>query len=260
MRLSAGTLLAAGLWPGAFAADDKESGDFHFLAVNDMHYGSEKCAPWFVRVLASMKGHKEKPELFLLGGDQADTGKLEQLGPTRDFCKELGLPYYTVVGNHDYPNDSERKNYDDVYPDRINYHFTHRGWQFIALDTSDGVRYNKIAVQKHTFTWLDEMLPKLDKKKPTVLFTHFPLGPGVSSRPTNADVLLERFKPFNLQAIFCGHYHAFTEGKVGSAIATTNRCCSFVRGNHDKSSEKGYFLCHARDGKLTRTFVEVKPV
>src|SRR5262249_55410346 len=115
----------------------------------------------------------------------------------------------------------------------------------------------KVDVQPHTLQWLDDTLSKLNKKKPTVVFTHFPLGPLVIYRPGNADKVLERFKEFNLQAVFNGHFHAFTERKVGQTVLTTNRCCSFSRNNHDGSKEKGYFVCHAKDGKIERTFVEV---
>jgi len=31
------------------------------------------------------------------------------------------------------------------------------------------------------------------------------------------------------------------------------------RQNHDGSKEKGYFLCHARDGKIERKFVQLNP-
>ena len=77
-------------------------------------------------------------------------------------------------------------------------------------------------------------------------------------RLANADAILERLKPFNLQAAFNGHYHAFTETKAGETIVTTNRCCSFARNNHDGSKEKGYFLVEAKEGRLKRQFVEVK--
>ena len=65
-------------------------------------------------------------------------------------------------------------------------------------------------------------------------------------------------KPFNLAAAFNGHYHAFTEKKIGESIVTTNRCCSHAKNNHDGTKEKGYFLVDAKDGKLNRQFVEVK--
>jgi hypothetical protein len=60
-----------------------------------------------------------------------------------------------------------------------------------------------------------------------------------------------------LQAVLNGHFHAFTERPYGKTMITTNRCCAISRENHDKTKEKGYFLCQAREGKITRTFVEV---
>jgi hypothetical protein len=71
--------------------------------------------------------------------------------------------------------------------------------------------------------------------------------------------VLDRFKGHNLRAVFNGHYHALTERTVGEVVLTTNRCCAISRGNHDGSTEKGYFLCHAKGGKVGHTFVEVKP-
>src|SRR5207249_4550455 len=141
--------------------------------------------------------------------------------------------------NHDYRTQEDRKADEDLFPKRINYRFEHAGWQFLGLDTTDGQRGQGTSVQPHTLTWLDETLPKLDKKRPTILFTHFPLGPWVITRPENAEQLLERFKEYNLQAVFCGHFHAFTERHWGKVTLTTNRCCSFSRKNHDGSKEKG---------------------
>ncbi len=91
------------------------------------------------------------------------------------------------------------------------------------------------------------------------MFTHLPLGPWVIYRLTDADDVLARFKEFNLQAVFNGHFHAFTERRLGRTVLTTNHCCSFSRENHISPREKGYFLCRARAGKVERTFVQVKP-
>lgn len=46
---------------------------------------------------------------------------------------------------------------------------------------------------------------------------------------------------------------------VCPAADVTNRCCSFTVRNHDRTQpEKGYFLCHAKDGKVRREFVAVE--
>jgi 3',5'-cyclic AMP phosphodiesterase CpdA len=259
LRLSAGTLLTAGLWPGALRAEGKGiSGNFRFVVVNDVHYLNERCGRWFEGVLRQMKGHAEKIEFCLLAGDLTEHGKREQMAPMRDLLPVLGKPVHVVIGNHDYRTQDDRQAYDKFFPRCSNYHFEHSGWQFLGLDTTEGQRVHGTNVPSDTLSWLDETLPKLDKQRPTVVFTHFPLGPLVITRPGNAAQLLARFKEYNLQAVFSGHYHALTERHMGKVTLTTDRCCSFTRQNHDGSKEKGYFLCHAQDGTIQRTFIEVK--
>ena len=128
----------------------------------------------------------------------------------------------------------------------------------MGLDTSEGKKYEKTSIQPETFRWLEEHVSKLNRKLPTILFTHFPMGPDTTYRPTNADDLLERFRDFNLVAVFNGHFHGFTERTVRNTVFTTNKCCSISRGNHDKTLEKGYFLCRAKEGRIEREFIEVK--
>jgi hypothetical protein len=69
--------------------------------------------------------------------------------------------------------------------------------------------------------------------------------------------LLNRFKAYNLRAVFNGHFHSFTERDKGDYIITTNKCCSFRRNNHDGTPEKGFFVCKAKSGRIVREFIEV---
>jgi len=260
-RLGAGTLLSLGIWPGSLrAGDSPEVGDFRFLAINDLHYMTPECGVWLEKLMHQMKSHAGM-EFCLVAGDLTDVGKPEHHAVVREILTTLGMPVHVVVGNHDYMKDggaTTRAGYDKAFRKQINYYFEHRGWQFIGLDTSEGLNFENTRIHPHTFRWVDETLFHLGKKRPTVIFTHFPLGPAVKYRPLNADGLLEPFKPFNLQAVFSGHYHGFTERNWNNAIATTNRCCALKRGNHDGTKEKGYFVCSAHNGRISREFVEFK--
>lgn len=258
IHTSLSSLLAAGLWPGALSAGDPDTGSFQFVAVNDLHYLNEKCGPWFQRMVKSFQTQPDKTDFVLISGDFAEHGTSQQHGAMQDILKTLAVPYYAVVGNHDYQSPTDRKAYEQLHPGRLNYHFDHQGWQFIGLDTSEGMKSQNVKAPQSTFDWLDSNLPKLDKKKPTIIFTHFPLGFGVPFLLKNANDILKRFLPYNLQAVYSGHFHGFTETKSGDVVMTTNKCCSFARGNHDKTPEKGFFVCSARDGKVTRRFVEMK--
>jgi len=258
LRLGAGSLLALGLWPGSLRAAEKgQSGDFSFLVVNDIHYVDGHCGDWLQGVLCKMRNHPEHPDFCVIAGDLAENGTAAQFTAVRDLFKTLGIPVFCVPGNHDYVTFTERKPYEQIFPNSLNYQFEHKGWQFVALDTTQGQTAFPTQIQAPTLGWVDDTLPGLDKTRPTVILTHFPLGPGVVVRPTNADLLLDRFRDYNLQAAFSGHWHGFTEGHIREATLTTNKCCSFRSHNHDGTIEKGYFLCRAKDGMVSRVFVQV---
>ncbi len=259
IRHSAGAALALGLWPGcATNKDNGRGGEFTFIAINDTHYCSPQCPQFFERVTASIKAHSTTPEFCLVIGDLAQDGKQSELGPMRDLLRGFGMPSHVVIGNHDYISQTDRSVWDQLFPNSLNYHFRHRGWQVMGLDSSEGIKYANTSIQPETFRWVDSHLHKLDQKQPTILFTHFPMGPGMRYRPKNADDLLERFEDFNIVAVFNGHFHSATEHKVRETVFTTNKCCSIARGNHDGTKEKGYFLCRAKEGRIEREFIEVK--
>jgi len=258
LQLSAGTLLTLGLWPGALRAEGTgNAGNFRFAVVNDIHQMSEdRCAVWLERITAKIKAGA-KPEFLLLAGDASDHGQATEFMAVKEALALLGVPTYTVIGNHDYLKQTDRADYEKVFPDRLNYLFEHRGWNFLGLDSTDGLKASRTNIQEATLQWLDDRLPKLDKKAPLVVFTHFPLGETVSNRPLNAGAVLERLRDHNLRFVFSGHFHAATERQAGEVTLVTNRCCSITRPNHEKAKEKGFFLCEARDGKVSRDFVEV---
>lgn len=254
-RIAAGTLLALGQWPGTLRADNEQpSKRFRFIVVNDTHYMSDECGVYLGGVVRKMKS--QSPEFCLHCGDLTEKGEPAHMGAVHELFQGLGVPFYPVIGNHDYLTQSDRAAYMDRFPQRLNYVVRHGGWQFLGLDTSEGLKYEKTMVAPATLRWLDESLPQMNPRSPTVIFTHFPMGADVTYRPFNAEDVLYRFRDFNLQAVFCGHYHGFTERTSGQAILTTNRCCALKRNNHDGTKAKGYFVCEASRGKLSRTFIE----
>jgi len=256
-KISAGLLLSLGLWPGAqnLKANIGEDKPFKFIVINDIHCMSPECEKWLKMVVQQMRKIKGV-EFCLIAGDLTEKAETKYLGAVKEIFSGLGCPVYVQIGNHDHITPNSRRTYEFVFPHRINYWFEHRGWQFIGLDTTEGQKWEKTFIQPETFRWVDKNLKKLNKLKPTVIFTHFPLGAKVHYRPLNADDLLERFKEFNLRAVFSGHWHGFTETIQDNVVFTTNKCCALRRGNHDKTTEKGYFVVTIKDGKIIREFVQ----
>jgi len=257
LRLVSTPIVAFGLGRIVRAADKAQG--FTFIAVNDLHYFDDECAPFFRNVVAQMRASAPEAAFCLIAGDVADGGEAAQLVALRDIFRGLEMPLHPVPGNHDFRFDNDRKDYDAIFPDKLNYVFRHNGWQFIGLDTTQGTDFDETLVAASTLAWLDATLPTLDASTPTVAFTHFPLGEGVTYRPRNAGVVLEKLRTLNLRAAYSGHWHGLNEQRVGDAEVVTNRCCARIRGNRDGSPLKGWWVCHAApDGRLTRRFAALE--
>ena len=252
-------LLAVGAWPGALAsakAESKAGGTgLRFVVLNDFHHDDEQCDPW-MRALFAQVAQTERAAFCFGLGDLANAGKRESLLSMRTHAKRLGMPFYVTPGNHDLDESPIDGYFSEVFPDRLNYTFTQGGWQFVVVDTSDGNKWKDVVISEQTLAWLDQTLPTLDPTLPTVVGTHFPLAAAVRMCPLNAENLLARFVGFNLRATFSGHFHGQTEHAQGRMTMTTNVCVARVRGNHDGTEFKGYWVCDARpDGTLSREFV-----
>ena len=232
---------------------------FRFLVVNDIHHVSPECTPFMETLVLHMQ--EQGPVDFCLNvGDLADLGARESLVAVRDIFAALGAPVYPVPGNHDCDVGENTDLYSEIFPDRLNYSFAHRGWQFIGLDSTDGNKWNETRVGDAALSFLDTAARDLDRKAPTVLFTHFPMATDVRWASLSGADVLSRLDDLNLRCAFSGHFHARTERTHGRAAVLTNTCCSRVRGPHDDTTAEGYLVCTAHpDGRLDRVFIPYKP-
>ncbi len=251
------SLLAGGHWPGCLGAEGGTAAGetFRFHILNDLHHAAPECDPWFARVVARLREDGDH-EFALLLGDLTDTAKPGSFAAVKEAFSRIHRPFHVQIGNHDQLAGGDAGAYEAAFPDRRNYAFEHRGWQFVGIDSTQGTDSSDTKVSERTLAWLDGNVGRLDRRRPVVLFTHFPLGKGARMAPLNADDVLGRFLGLNLRGVFGGHYHAQTETAFHGTPVVTGRCCARVRGNHDGSKEKGWWSVTAADGRLTRTFVE----
>jgi hypothetical protein len=252
LRLTSAALFLA---PWTAAADETS---FEFIAINDTHYIDGECRPFQANVVRQMRTDAPKAAFACHAGDISDRGTADALGTMRDLYGEEGLPVHPVPGNHDFITNADRTGYDEAFPGKLNYAFVHAGWQFIALDTTQGTDFADTKISADTLAWLDEHTSKLDLKLPTFAFTHFPLGEGVEMRPLNAAAVIDRLLKFNLKWVHSGHWHGESQNPAGPASLTTSRCCARLRTNRDGSPLKGWHVYRASAvGALSRRFVSL---
>ena len=202
-----------------------------------------------------MRESAPNAEFVLVCGDLTSECTPKEFGGIRDVFPHLKLPVHVMPGNHDITSKGDLGVFDKFFPGARNHAFEHRGWQVFCLNSVESRGFQGTNVPKETLEWAAAEAKKFDPKKPTLLATHFPMGLGLARRPKNADALLAPFKHFDVRHIFNGHWHGYTETIWHDAPVTTDRCCSRYRGNHDGSLQRGWFVCQARQGRITRRFV-----
>jgi 3',5'-cyclic AMP phosphodiesterase CpdA len=220
---------------------------FRFVSLNDLHFRDAECERWLSQVVDRIAA--VDPALCLLGGDLVDRGAKEDLQAVSALFSRLGVPVRAVPGNHDYGPAGEAEPWDEVFPGSRSYAFEHESWQFLGLDTTCGPEWDGTEVQPEAISFLRGTVPQLDPRRPTVVFTHFPLAPGVPMTPFNAHRVRALLQELDLQAVLSGHYHAVTEHRIDGAIYSTSRCCSLQAANHDGDPDKGFLVFETNDGK-----------
>jgi 3',5'-cyclic AMP phosphodiesterase CpdA len=243
---------------------------FRFAVLNDLHYTDAEDRPWLEGIVQQINvtgaGGGQPIEICLILGDLGEHGTDEELAAAAEILMKLDMPWYVVPGNHDGPAGREMNHptggletYDKYFPDRRNYIVEHRGWQFVGLDTTDGSGWQHVNAQPRTLNFAKEAAARLDKNRPTVIFTHFPIGTGVPYAISNGPELLALFNGHNIPIIFSGHYHGQTTVIQNGIELVTNRCCSMRREIHDTQLSRGYFLCQTTpEGKVNREFIEFR--
>lgn len=76
-------------------------GAIRIAAAGDVHASEERRAE-LAEAFAGLLGHAD---LVLLAGDLTTYGEPEQAAVLADACRELDLPVYAVLGNHDWHGD-----------------------------------------------------------------------------------------------------------------------------------------------------------
>lgn len=242
-------------------ANQQFSGPVKFLSLGDMHLTNQTSVTYPRKVIKAM--NNEGGDLVLACGDLGSKPTRPELELARDVLDELKVPYYPVLGNHDglFSGEKEETLFREVFSlKENNYHFAHKGIQFIGIDHGCGRGYRDNSVRPAVMEWLKKILATIPDDQPIIFFSHYPFAKGVKYRTKNADDVQALFKNKKLLAMISGHFHGNTERRENGILMTTTACSSGTRGNHDGTKLKGYrVFCVDKGMNITTEFKEVKP-
>jgi 3',5'-cyclic AMP phosphodiesterase CpdA len=236
---------------------DYPPGDFYLLIVSDTHISNDESKLERLGELAGRINHGIIPGITMVinTGDVISSiykkydEKISDLQCSRlsqavNAFDELKVPYYWVMGNHDYKIDSDRDSdtpfekseilmIESIWKELTGfdpyYAVFYRGWKFIFLNSMRG-RFLRRNFDDDQLDWLKT---ELEEQIPVLLFFHHPLetdnfrlwrfNSGLISPETEAEfyqILADHQQ--EIKGLFFGHGHHFMADNLFGKIPVFN--------------------------------------
>lgn len=232
-------------------------GTVRFAALGDLHIRAARDVGILGRAVNEINNDKTIDFAVVLG-DLTAGGTLAEMNLVYQALGRLEKPYYVIPGEHDInPATADGYEFYTRTFGRTQWKHVVDGWVFIGLDTCNG-NADDVTVPADRLEWLQGQLNHTDKKKPIVLLTHHPFGPGTKAhRVANADEVLDLFRDHQLRVVASGHYHGNQVEERDGIVFTTTASCSRAVENDDGTKEKGYRVFTLTGDNVEHEFVAI---
>lgn len=213
--------------------------EFSFIFMTDIHLQPERGAVQAFKK-AIDTANTINADFVMTGGDlvydvlRGNYNRSESLfNLYKSTIKELKIPIYHCIGNHELFGIYPESNIDSLHPDYkygmferhlgdTYYSFDHKGWHFIVLNSIDERDHRYIGIiNDPQMDWLKNDLAQIDKNTPISVTLHIPLvctynqvypKGEINELPNelwvyNRKEVLNLFREYNLKLVLQGHMH-----------------------------------------------------
>jgi 3',5'-cyclic AMP phosphodiesterase CpdA len=207
------------------AALEKLPSKFSFVVLGDNRAGDPACDAVYEKIIAAAM--TRKPDLVVNTGDQIDKpGNVEHWKRFRELSRNVTVPYFLTVGNHDAHVDvaGSEETYTahvDLPGKEIYYSFVAGNALFVVLDSYIKGEDKKITGEQ--FAWLEQVLAA-SRQRNKFVFVHHPLYPeagkgkhhgnSLDRYPADRDRLQALFVKQKVTMVFLGHEHYYLRKTV----------------------------------------------
>lgn len=160
----------------------------------------------------------------LVCGDLTHNGDTKSLLLAKSLLDELEVPYYAIPGNHDTrASESAAVDFARIFGD-TRFRLFFNGNLFLGLNTGPLLRHNDGHIAPQDVAWLAYNLKQAGRKQPIYFVAHHPLQSGDVD---NWEAATDLLRNYNVQGVFCGHYHRNAlldfDGIQGVVVRSTQR-------------------------------------
>lgn len=194
----------------------KEKNDYTALIFGDPQVYSEEQVDFFTRgVIKEVEGIKNVAFGLSMGDEVGD--KLHLFGPYAAAVKRVGIPWYNMMGNHDYNTDVKTDSLSDesfeAFFGPATYAFNYAKTHFIILDDvqfpdpRDGYGYFGGITEKQ-FEFIKNDLRHVPKDRLVIIAAHIPISePAFLFNKADREKLLDILKDFPHTLSLSAHTH-----------------------------------------------------
>lgn len=188
---------------------------YKFAIVTDSHNDNASLRK------ALMQAKNEGVKFVIALGDYTDVGTVDDLSKSKQQFDEVGLPYYTTVGDHDLWESREKgnpalTNFNQVYGPSYQA-FTYLNTRFIIFYDAD----NYLGIDEAQKNWLNDQLDSIKQNPPKLAFalTSTPLyhpssdhvlGKTDPKLKPEAQDLAKKFKEAGINEVIAGDTHYYS--------------------------------------------------
>lgn len=238
--------------------------DFVLLAIADVQTGNDKhfakfqeeSIPDLKKTIAS---YPAGTPIFGISLGDIVWDQFEHFARYKKEIESLGIPFYSVIGNHDHDKDSPKAQGEDRYKAEFGptYYACCLGQHWcIVLDNIDyegnKVYDNRISTEQ--LDWLKKLVKFIPSGSPVILGIHANLfGPDSTKGTENAQELLNILQDYKVD-VFSGHTHInvnYEKGKVFEHNVATICGSWWMPVAGKDGTPKGYEVLEGRGKQLS---------
>lgn len=263
--------------------------NFDFVFMTDIHLTDGRNAVNGLK--QALKTASElNPDFIITGGDliMDALGQRYTLADSLynlyiETMKELRIPLYNTLGNHEIYGIYSRSGADSLNPEygekmfesRIGksyYAFDHKGWKFFILNSVEDTRHDSYIglIDNGQIEWIKEELNKTDPRTPIIISTHIPFitaktqmyqGTTVANDSSeviyNGKEVLALFSKYNLKLVLQGHLHMVEDIFIGGIHFVTGGAVSagWWKGPN-QGTEEGFMLVSADKNEVSCKYID----
>lgn len=230
--------------------------DFTFVHATDVHAPRPQSQATIaaIRDLGEMPlvqyGVTAKaPSFAVMTGDLTEFGEPYAWLEYLSYWKDVGVPAYHALGNHDSTWNCLRNELRKLYGESF-YSFDQFGCHFAVLDSTTP-QDPRPGFSVEELEWLKRDLAGVAPETPIFVFFHHPPGGSEYASLYDRDRFLDILRPHNVAFILAGHSHAVGLHRVDGSV-------DCVMGGSTFGGNAGFNLVSVLDGILRVAYVKAE--